>query len=66
MALLESIRGPADVKALSAENLPQLAQEIRDEFEKLGKPLDNATRTLANFGDGLTDMKKAAVFSVGW
>ena len=30
--LLESIRGPADVKGLSAEHLPRLAQEIRDEI----------------------------------
>jgi 1-deoxy-D-xylulose-5-phosphate synthase len=30
--LLDSIRGPADVKALPAEQLPQLAQEIRDEI----------------------------------
>lgn len=30
--LLEGIRGPADVKALSADQLPQLAREIRDEI----------------------------------
>jgi len=30
--LLDSIRGPADVKALPADQLPQLAQEIRDEI----------------------------------
>ena len=30
--LLDSIRGPADVKGLSAEQLPRLAQEIRDEI----------------------------------
>ena len=30
MALLENIMGPADVKALSVEKLPALAQEIRD------------------------------------
>jgi 1-deoxy-D-xylulose-5-phosphate synthase len=30
--LLDSIKGPADVKALAPEQLPQLAQEIRDEI----------------------------------
>ena len=30
--LLSSIRGPADVKSLTAAQLPQLAQEIRDEL----------------------------------
>jgi len=30
--LLASIRGPADVKSLTPEQLPQLAQEIRDEL----------------------------------
>ena len=30
--LLPSIHGPADVKALPADRLPQLAQEIRDEI----------------------------------
>ncbi|MEO6569331.1 MAG: 1-deoxy-D-xylulose-5-phosphate synthase, partial [Opitutaceae bacterium] len=30
--LLDSIRGPADVKALASSQLPQLAQEIRDEL----------------------------------
>jgi len=30
--LLEAVRGPADVKALPADQLPRLAQEIRDEI----------------------------------
>jgi 1-deoxy-D-xylulose-5-phosphate synthase len=30
--LLDGIRGPADVKALPASDLPRLAQEIRDEI----------------------------------
>ena len=30
--LLDGIRGPADVKALAASQLPQLAQELRDEI----------------------------------
>ena len=30
--LLDSIRGPADVKALATDQLPQLAQEIREEL----------------------------------
>ncbi len=32
MALLPSIKGPADVQALKEEDLPQLAQEIRQEI----------------------------------
>src|ERR1051325_5618656 len=31
-SLLPTIAGPADVKALAAAQLPQLAQEIRDEL----------------------------------
>lgn len=42
------------------------AQQVRDEMEKIGRPVDNATRTLANFGDGLADVKKLAVDSVGY
>src|SRR5580658_8700421 len=30
--LLDSIKGPADVKALPASDLPRLTQEIRDEI----------------------------------
>src|SRR5271170_1826965 len=30
--LLDAIKGPADVKALSPSDLPQLAQELRDEI----------------------------------
>ena len=30
MRLLDTIKSPADLKALSVEQLPQLAQEIRD------------------------------------
>jgi 1-deoxy-D-xylulose-5-phosphate synthase len=30
--LLDAVRGPADVKALAAAQLPQLAQEIREEL----------------------------------
>lgn len=30
--LLDGVRGPADVKALSADQLPRLAQEIRDDI----------------------------------
>ena len=33
--LLDSIRGPADVKALREQDLPQLAQEVRDELIKV-------------------------------
>jgi 1-deoxy-D-xylulose-5-phosphate synthase len=30
--LLDAIKGPADVKALAPSDLPQLAQELRDEI----------------------------------
>jgi 1-deoxy-D-xylulose-5-phosphate synthase len=30
--LLQGIRGPADIKALNEKDLPQLAQEVRDEL----------------------------------
>ncbi|HET7536179.1 MAG TPA: 1-deoxy-D-xylulose-5-phosphate synthase N-terminal domain-containing protein, partial [Candidatus Didemnitutus sp.] len=30
--ILDGINGPADVKALPPEQLPQLAQEIRDDI----------------------------------
>ena len=33
--LLNSIRGPADVKAIREQDLPQLAQEVRDELIKV-------------------------------
>src|SRR3954469_2813093 len=33
--LLDAIRSPADIKALSQEDLPQLAQEVRDELIKV-------------------------------
>src|SRR4051794_5348721 len=33
--MLDAIRSPADIKALSQEDLPQLAQEVRDELIKV-------------------------------
>src|SRR5205809_7618246 len=33
--LLDGIRSPADIKALSEQDLPQLAQEVRDELIKV-------------------------------
>ena len=33
--LLDNIRSPADVKALPEEDLPQLAQEVREELIKV-------------------------------
>jgi len=32
--LLDGIRSPADIKALSEQDLPQLAQEVRDELDQ--------------------------------
>ncbi len=42
------------------------AQKQRDEYEKLGKPLDGATRSLAAFGDGLAAVKHGAEVTVGF
>ncbi|PYL61488.1 MAG: 1-deoxy-D-xylulose-5-phosphate synthase, partial [Verrucomicrobia bacterium] len=33
--LLDGIRSPADIKALREQDLPQLAQEVRDELIKV-------------------------------
>src|SRR5437899_3384865 len=33
--VLDGIRSPADIKALNEEDLPQLAQEVRDELIKV-------------------------------
>src|SRR5438094_7552488 len=33
--LLDGIRGPADVQAIQEQDLPQLAQEVRDELIKV-------------------------------
>jgi hypothetical protein len=33
--LLDGVRSPADIKALSEQDLPQLAQEVRDELIKV-------------------------------
>lgn len=41
------------------------AQKQRDEYEKIGKPLDLNTASLAKFGDGLENVKHAAVSFVG-
>ena len=42
------------------------AQATRDELEKMGKPIDGATASLAAFGDGLADLQKGAVTAVGF
>jgi hypothetical protein len=42
------------------------AQETRNEFERMGKPIDDDTARLANFGDALESLKKGAVSSVGF
>ncbi len=47
MALLEAIHGPADVKALAPEQLPVLAQEIRDFL------VSSVTRTGGHLGPNL-------------
>jgi 1-deoxy-D-xylulose-5-phosphate synthase len=35
VGLLEGVRGPADIKAIPEKDLPQLAQEVRDELIKV-------------------------------
>src|ERR1700676_2328108 len=45
--LLDGIRSPADVKALREEDLPQLAQEVRDELIKV------LSETGGDFGSNL-------------
>jgi len=35
-SLLESIHGPDDIKALREQDLPQLAQEVRDKLGEAG------------------------------
>ncbi len=41
------------------------AQEVRDEFEKLGKSIDEKTALLADLGDAFTATKQLAVDGVG-
>lgn len=41
------------------------AQETREQFEKLGKPIDDATRSLAGFGDNLASIKKGTAELTG-
>jgi hypothetical protein len=66
--LVSSLFGIAAINAVRnwASEAIKGAQETRDEFEKLHKPLDATTRSLAGFGDGLAGLKSAAVISVGW
>ena len=35
--LLDGVRGPADVKAIREQDLPQLAQEVREELIKVDR-----------------------------
>jgi hypothetical protein len=42
------------------------AQKTRDEMEKVGRPIDNATRSLAILGDGISSVKKAGVSAAGF
>lgn len=41
------------------------AQEVREEFEKLGKPIDEETQRLAEFGDGISSLKRGTEDAVG-
>jgi hypothetical protein len=36
------------------------ARDVRDEFEKMGKPVDSATRSVAEFGDAIVSVSKFA------
>jgi hypothetical protein len=42
------------------------AQQQRAEWEKIGKPIDAATRSIAMFGDSIDTIKKGAITSVGF
>lgn len=53
------------VKEWAGEAIKQ-AQETRDKLEELHRPVDNATASLARFGDGLKDVKGLAVDAVGF
>ena len=48
MALLDSINGPADLRSLRPDQLPQLAQEIRDFL------VTSVTRTGGHLGPNLS------------
>ena len=55
----------AEVISLGKEAVQQ-AQDQRTEYEKLGKPLDAATKSMAVFGDTVHGVKQAAVDAVGF
>jgi hypothetical protein len=42
------------------------AQKQRDEYEKMAKPLDGATTSMARFGDAIDGIKKGTVTAVGF
>lgn len=42
------------------------AQKQRDEYEKIGKPLTGATKSMATFGDAIDSVKHAAMSAVGY
>lgn len=53
------------VSKLGAEAINN-AQKTRDEYDKLGKSVDQSTRSMAAFGDGIDAAKKGAVSLVGF
>lgn len=55
----------AAIIALTKEAVKE-AQAQRDEYEKLGKPLDNATRSMASLGDAIKSAKEASVSAAGY
>ena len=50
--LLPSINSPADIKALAEQDLPQLAQEVRDELVRVLSD-DNPTSVGGHLGPNL-------------
>ena len=53
------------VSKLGAEAISN-AQKTRDEYDKLGKSVDQSTRSMAAFGDSIDAAKKGAVSLVGF
>jgi len=67
MGLARSFLGLSAIRAVRgwATEAIKAAQDTRDEFEKLGKPIDDNTARLARFGDALSGVRKTAVSAVG-
>ena len=65
--LARSFLGLSAIRAVRgwASEAIKAAQDTRDEFEKLGKPIDENTDRLARFGDALDGIKKTTITVTG-